>query len=103
MSRSYCVGWFTWSIAGLLWIRRPRKQKTLREAFEGPADELKKLLGFNDKRKLLISKLRGELVDNRWLDEPAAATGCGVWAFAKMSRGRGGKNVDIVPFRATSS
>jgi hypothetical protein len=85
-------------------MRRRRKQKTLREALEGPADELKKRLGFNDKRKLPISKLRGELVDNRgWLDEPAAATGCGVWAFAKMSRGRGGENFDIVPFRATSS
>jgi CRISPR-associated endonuclease/helicase Cas3 len=37
------------------------------------AAELKKRLGFNDKRKLSISTLRGAHVDNReWLDDPAA-------------------------------
>src|SRR5262249_25246354 len=36
------------------------------------AAELKKWLGFNDKRKLSISTLRGAHVDNReWLDDPA--------------------------------
>jgi CRISPR-associated endonuclease/helicase Cas3 len=37
------------------------------------AAELKKRLGFNDRRKLPISTLRGAHVDNReWLDDPAA-------------------------------
>jgi CRISPR-associated endonuclease/helicase Cas3 len=63
----------------------------LRNAFEGKAEhfdaldqraraqatqtaaELKKWLGFTDKRKLPISTLRGAHVDNReWLDDPAA-------------------------------
>jgi CRISPR-associated endonuclease/helicase Cas3 len=38
------------------------------------AAELKRRLGFSDKRKLPISTLRGAHVDNReWLDDPAAS------------------------------